>query len=110
MNESEFIELAEGTLEQIEQALETAADKAGVDLDIETLPGGVLRITFENDTQMIINRHLAAGEIWVAAKSGGFHFRPEGGSWKGTRDGQDLWDALATLVSEQAEVPVQFKV
>jgi len=110
MNESEFIELAESTLEDIERALESAADRAGIDLDIETMPGGVLKVTFENDTQMIINRHLAAGEIWVAAKSGGFHFRPEEGAWIGTRDGQDLWAALTTLVSEQAETPVQFNI
>lgn len=102
MNETEFVAAAEATLEKIEQAVEAAADSADVDIDIEVMPDGVLKLVFADDSQMIINRHLAAREIWVAARSGGFHFRPEGTAWVGTRDGGDLWVALETLVSEQA--------
>jgi CyaY protein len=42
----------------------------------------------------------------VAAKSGGYHFRPEGGRWLGTRDGEELLAALSRTVSEQAGVMV----
>ena len=51
---------------------------------------------------MIINRHTAAREIWVAAKSGGFHFRPVDDGWRNARDGSELWAMLSALVSEQA--------
>ena len=74
----------------------------GVDIDIEPKPGGILELEFDNGTKMIINRHTAAREIWVAAKSGGFHFRPQDGNWVNTRGGAELWDMLAALASEQA--------
>lgn len=104
MTEAEFMTASEETLRRIEMAVEQAAGVAGVDVDIETEAEGVLKLVFENATQIIVNRHVANREIWVAARSGGFHFRPEAGRWVGTRDGRELWEALAVLVSEQAGV------
>lgn len=98
MDETAFNALADAELERIEAALENC----GADLDIEPKPGGVLEIEFDNGTKMIINRHTAAREIWVAAKSGGFHFRPEDGRWVATRDGADLYAMLTRLVREQS--------
>lgn len=102
MEELEFNALAEAELERIEAALEDC----GADIDIEPKPGGVLEIEFANGTKMIINRHSAAREIWVAAKSGGFHFRPEGGRWIATRDGAELYALLSELVGEQSGTKV----
>ena len=67
----------------------------------------MIEIEFENGSKIIVNRHGAAREIWVAAKSGGYHFRPDGGRWLGTRDGEELLAALARSVSEQAGVRVE---
>ncbi|MDX5410104.1 MAG: iron donor protein CyaY [Thauera sp.] len=105
MEESAFNALAEAELARIESALEAC----GVDIDIEPKPGGILELEFDNGTKMIINRHTAAREIWVAAKSGGFHFRPQDGRWINTRDGADLWAMLAALASAQAGEPVELK-
>ena len=102
MEESAFNALAEAELARIEAALESC----GAELDIETMPGGVLEIEFDNGSKMVINRHLAAREIWVAAKSGGFHFRPDAGRWVATRDGAELYAMLSRLVSEQSGSPV----
>lgn len=98
MDETAFNALADAELARIEAALESC----GADIDIEPKPGGVLEIEFGNRTKMIINRHTAAREIWVAAKSGGFHFRPEGGRWLATRDGAELYAMLTRLVCEQS--------
>lgn len=97
MDEGEFNALAEATLSRLEAALEAC----GADLDYELAAGGVLEIEFPNRGKIIVNRHGAAREIWVAAKSGGFHFRPEGGQWLGTRTGEELFKALSRLISEQ---------
>ncbi|NMG28669.1 iron donor protein CyaY [Aromatoleum evansii] len=102
MEESAFNALAEAELARIEAALESC----GAELDIETMPGGVLEVEFENGSKMVINRHSAAREIWVAAKSGGFHFRPDSGRWIATRDGAELYALLSRLVSEQSGNPV----
>jgi CyaY protein len=95
MNESEFEALAGAALEKIERALET------IDADFEVKEGGVLEIEFDDGSKIIVNRHGAAREIWVAARSGGFHFRWDGAAWRDTRDGSELFDALSRLVSQQ---------
>ncbi len=104
MDEREFMAAADAELARIEAALEVASENGVADFDFETGPGGVIEIEFGNGSKIIVNRHGAAREIWVAAKSGGYHFRPEGGRWLGTRDGEELLAALSRTVSEQAGV------
>ena len=102
MDESEFAAAAERTLERVERALE----ESGVDADTELKEGGVLEIEFEDGSRMVVNRHGAAREIWVAARSGGFHFRWDGSAWRDTREGTELFAALSRLVSAQSGQPV----
>lgn len=105
IDESQFNARAQATLDRIE----TALDACGADMDYEVLPGGVLELEFGDGSKIIVNRHTAAREIWVAAKSGGFHFRPDGDRWIGTRDGAELFEALSRLASEQAGEKVDLK-
>ncbi len=101
MTESEFTERADAALARLEAALEAAVDD-GADIDFELKDGGVLELEFGNGTKIIVNRHGAAREIWVAAKAGGFHFRWNGSAWVNTRDGEELFAALSRQVSAQA--------
>jgi len=105
MEESEFNALAEKTLAAIEAGLENS----GADVDFELGAGGVLEVEFADGSKMIINRHGAAREIWVAARSGGFHFRPDNGDWIDTRDGAELFAKLERLLAEQAGEPVPLR-
>ena len=98
MEEREFNALADAMLTRVEQALEGC----DADIDFELKDGGVLEIACENGSKVIINRHTAAREIWVAARSGGFHFRPDGNDWVGTRDGESLMAAISRCLSEQS--------
>lgn len=98
MDEREFNALADAALRRIEDAIEAC----GTDLDYEVKAGGVIELAFDDGSKLIINRHTAAREIWVAARSGGYHFRPETGRWVGTRDGEELLAALSRCISEQA--------
>jgi CyaY protein len=98
MDEREFETRAAQALAAIEQALEAAE----LDADFELKEGGILEIEFEDGSKIIINRHGAAREIWVAARSGGFHFRWQGTAWHDTRDGSELFAALSKLVSQQS--------
>jgi CyaY protein len=97
MNETDFDAQATTTLKALEQALENC----GEDLDFELKAGGILEIEFEDGSKIIVNRHAAAREIWVAARSGGFHYRWDGRAWRNTRDGSELFAALSALVSGQ---------
>ena len=98
MNESEFNKLAQAALDAITNAI----DACELDCDVEHKGDGVLDITLENGTRVIVNRHSAAREIWVAAKSGGYHFRHDGSNWVNTRDGSELFISISDCLSEQS--------
>ena len=102
MTESEFEDLAGDALAALERAFETAAP----DAELQTKGSGVLEVEFEDGSKMVINRHGAAREIWVAAKSGGFHFSHDGTAWRDTRDGTELFAAVSRLASLQSGTPV----
>ena len=102
MNEAEFNQAAAKTLAHIEQALEDA------DLDFETPADGIIEVEFEDGSKIIINRHGVAREIWVAARSGGFHFKPQDTGWADTKSGEPLYDKLAALIAAQGGVMVRF--
>jgi CyaY protein len=106
MTESEFEALAGAALGALESAFEAGAP----DADVQIKGSGVLEIEFEDGSKMVINRHGAAREIWVAAKSGGFHFRHDGAVWRDTRDGTELFAAVSRLASQQAGTPVVLSV
>jgi CyaY protein len=98
MDEREFVTKADAQLQEIEAALEPCP----ADIDFEMKPGGILELEFADSSKIIVNRHVAAREIWLAAKSGGFHFRWDGSQWIGTRDGQTLMKVLADCMSKQS--------
>jgi CyaY protein len=98
MDEKQFEALAGEALQRLERAI----DESGIDADIELKEGGVLELEFGNGSKIVVNRHGAAREIWVAARSGGYHFRWDGSAWRDTRDGSELFGALSRLVSAQS--------
>ncbi len=105
MTETEFIALAERTLHRIGGALDEALRDSDADADW-SLNDGILEIECEDGSKLIVNRHLPNREIWVAARSGGFHFRIVDGAWRDTRSGAELGAEVARLLGEQAGLPV----
>lgn len=98
MEDKEFNALADLALTGIDVAFEAS----GADVDCELAAGGVLEIEFADGSKIIVNRHGVAREIWVAARSGGFHFRWDGEVWRDTRDGVELMSRMSSLASQQA--------
>jgi CyaY protein len=97
MTETDFNSQVDAMLLAIERALE----ESGLDLEFETT-NGILVIEFQNATKVIINRQTPNREIWVAARSGGFHFRRQGDLWIDTRSGMSLLQLLEDVISQQA--------
>ena len=62
----------------------------------------MLEVEFADGSKIIVNSEAAAREIWMPAKSGGYHFRCDGRRWVNTRDGTELFAALSADVSQQA--------
>lgn len=97
MTESEFFVHTDILLSMIEAKIDVA------DIDVEpSVNEGVLELEFDDDSKIIVNRHAANQEIWVAAKGGGFHYRFDGGKWHNTRSGAELLAELAGHISRQA--------
>jgi CyaY protein len=82
-------------------------DAADADIDVE-LNQGVLEVTCANDTQIIVNRHEPNREIWIAAKSGGFHFKWTSEAWLDTRSGEALDAALTRVFLDQTGKTLKF--
>lgn len=102
MDDKEFDALAAAALARIETGLDAA------DADFEQPGAGILEVDDGHGGKLIVNRHNVAREIWIAAKSGGFHFRYDGQHWRDTRDGSELFGKLAALLAAQAELDVSF--
>jgi CyaY protein len=101
MTESEFLGAVDATMRRLENALETATDNGDTDVECSR-SGNVLEIEFiDNGSKIIVNSQAPMQEMWVAARSGGFHYKQVDGNWINTRDGSELFAALSQMVSEQ---------
>ncbi len=96
MNESEFHRTVEAVLARIEGAAERTE---GVDSDLEA---GVLTLECPDGSRIIVNRQTPNREIWIAARSGGFHFAWKGGAWRDTRSGAEFFASLREITRAQA--------
>ena len=103
MAETEFHKLIDEIYIQIEDQI----DESGADLDYES-SGGVMTITCEtNGSKIILSRQPATGELWVAARSGGYHFRMEGNDWI-CASGESLAELLSRAIQEQNDETLTF--
>ena len=104
MDESEFNQRVDDILVQIEDAVE----ETGTDIDYETA-GGILTLSFEDDSKIIINRQTAVRQIWIATRQGGFHFvyNEDVDQWQLEGGKQELFAALSQYSSEQAGEPIE---
>jgi CyaY protein len=105
MKPSEFERVADAMLERIARVVE----ESGAECDCEPKGAGVLELEFADGSRIVVNRHSAAQQIWVAAKSGGFHFRLEGSAWTDTRDRRELLSVLSELITQQSGSAVAFR-
>lgn len=101
MTESEFNDMVDETFE----ALETALDDVVEDIDYETA-GGLLTVRFENGTSLIFSRQPPTRQLWLAARSGGFHFawKADDEDWSDTRDGKLFRPFVVEQMREQGGV------
>ncbi|MEM5388003.1 iron donor protein CyaY [Paraburkholderia phymatum] len=101
MSDSEYLTRAEAVLAAIERAL----DDTDADIEFER-SGNVLTLEFESGTKIIVNLQPPMQEIWIAAKSGGYHFRYVDGEWRDTRNGTEFYASLSEYATQQAGEPV----
>ena len=106
IDDKQFHQLGSNLLHSIEMALEAADEQLDLDLDIERQGGNVINIRFRDKSVIVINTQPPLHEIWVAAKSGGYHYRWAGTLaqplWLDTKTGKELLSDLTEFASAQA--------
>ena len=114
IDDKQFHQLSGHLLHSIEVALESADDELDLDLDVERQGGNVVNIRFRDRSVIVVNTQPPLHEIWVAAKSGGFHYRWAGTlaapKWLDTKTGQELFSDLSGFASAQCGKPLQIKL
>ncbi len=107
MNETEFINNANAIIEKIAAAI----DAGELDCDCGFKGEGILEIEFDDGAKVIINRNTPAREIWLAAASGGYHFRCDGDHWIDTRDGVELPPRVSQILGSLSgcDVPIRLR-
>jgi len=105
LTEARFHDLVDATQESVEDIF----DDSGLDLDLEN-SAGILTVRFANGSQLILSRQVPIRQLWVAAKSGGFHFDYDAATDRWICDTSDelLGEMLARITLEQAEEAIEF--
>jgi CyaY protein len=107
MTELEYHERTSAVLSTIEASVDAWLQHDVVDIDAQRT-GGLLEMSFPNGSKIVVNTQPPLHEIWLAARSGGFHYKFIDGAWRDTRDGRELFDALSACASEQAAQTLNF--
>jgi CyaY protein len=107
MTDQEFLNQAEALLLRLEQCCDRLND--GSDADIDNLrSGGMVTLTFPNRSQIVVNLQKPLQEVWLAARSGGYHFRFDGQHWQDTKGQGEFWHRLTLDASEQSGLSLPF--
>ena len=107
MTDLEFMDRAEKLLMAIEQRCDEINENTDADLDSQR-SGGMVTITFANRSQIVINLQKPLHEVWLAARSGGYHFKFDGAQWLDTKGHGEFLACLSRDASAQTGVALDF--
>ena len=107
-SESAYQHAVDSLIAQLEDQLERAfQNDAPFDYESQS---GILTIDCNEGGKIIINRQAPLQELWVAARSGGFHFRKADDGWRDTRSNILLEELLGSVLAEQSGMTLEFSL
>jgi CyaY protein len=101
LSDAEYHAKTAAVLAAVEATLDRWLQDDVIDIDTSRT-GGLLELAFPGGSKIVINTQPPLHELWLAAKSGGFHYKHVAGRWLDTRDGREFFDALSECASQQA--------
>ena len=107
MTDLEFLDHAEQLLHAVESACDRINDETNADIDNQRT-GGMITLTFANRSQIIINLQKPLHEVWLAARSGGYHFRFDGQQWADTKGQGEFFQRLTQDATTQSGMTLSF--
>lgn len=111
MTDPEFMTHAESLLKAVEAGCDRINDDihTGADVDIDNQrTGGMITLVFSNKSQIVINLQKPLHEVWLAAKSGGYHYKFDGAQWLDTKGQGEFFNSLSRCASEQSGQALRF--
>ena len=107
MTDSEFLDLAENLLRSVEASCDRINDQNLADIDNQRV-GAMVTLVFSNGSQIVINLQKPLHEVWLAAKSGGYHFKFDGQQWSDSKGQGEFFAQLARCASAQSGHELHF--
>ncbi len=107
MTDTEFMDRAEAVLRAIEASCDRINDESDADIDNQRV-GGMVTLVFRDRSQIVVNLQKPLHEIWLAARSGGYHYKFDGRQWMDTKGQGEFFTSLSRYATEQAGSPLQF--
>jgi CyaY protein len=107
MTDLEFLDHAEKLLLAVERSCDRINDETDADVDAQRT-GGMVTLTFPNRSQIVINLQKPLHEVWMAARSGGYHYRHDQTVWQDTKGAGEFFTCLSRAASEQAGQELKF--
>ena len=107
MTDLEYMDRAEALLRAIESRCDELNDSTDADIDNQRV-GGMVTLAFADNSQIVINLQKPLQEVWMAAKSGGYHYRFDGAVWQDTKGAGEFFDRLSRDATQQSETPLRF--
>ena len=111
MNDLDFNDSIDNIFMSIEEQLDKHIDEQESDIDYET-SSGILTLIMPNQSQIILNRQRANHQLWMASKSGGYHFvyNEKSLHWENTRNKDLFIESLNTCIKEQCDENILIKL
>lgn len=94
----------EDRVDELFNRIEDEIDELDEDIDVDS-SGGMLTIELPDGSNVILSRQITNHEIWVAARSGGYHLSRVDGSWVCANSSENLCDLLNRVFAEQLGEP-----
>lgn len=107
MTDLEYLDRAEALLASVEAGCDRINEQTDADVDNQRV-GGMVTLTFDNGTQIIVNLQKPLHEVWMAARAGGFHYKFDGRAWRDTKGEGEFFADLSRYASQQAGRPLTF--
>ena len=107
MTDPEFMTHAESLLKAVEAGCDRINDETDADIDNQRT-GGMITLVFANQSQMVINLQKPLHEVWLAAKSGGYHYKFDGARWQDTKGQGEFFAGLSRDASAQTGLALVF--
>jgi CyaY protein len=108
MTDPEFMNRAEVLLKVVEANCDRINDDTDADIDNQRT-GNMVTLTFANRSQVVINLQKPLQEIWMAARSGGYHYKFDSNQWLSTKEKSEFFSDLSACVSQQAGQRLYFR-